>query len=196
MEHLNSLLATATPVLHTEEWIRLQHIASALVPPNNHVMPVTNALSAGCGLFWAASYILLTKKAFSDRSYGMPIYALCLNITWELIYALIYPPDAFNATFFLLEAVVDVFLFAATIRFGQEEWKHSPLVARNLSWVILVMTGLGFWLQLALASELIPAVGRQVVFYSSWPLQIVIGVGSIEQIVSRGSTRGHSWSIW
>lgn len=196
MGFFNSIIRSASPTIHTEEWERLRLVAVDWKPPNGHVMPITDALSAACGILWAVSYVLLTLRAFKDRSYGMPIFALCLNITWELTYSFIYPPDPFNALFFALEAVVDVFLFVATVRYGKHEWKHSPLVANNLALILVFSAGVAAWMQLALASELIPVIGRQVVFYSSWPLQIVLGLGSITQILSRQSTRGHSIHIW
>src|SRR5438552_3095164 len=100
MERLYAMAQTAIPIIHSDEWDRLRDVAFAWEPPNSHVMPVSNALSAACGLLWAASYVLLTTRAFMDRSYGMPIFATCYNVTWETIYAFIYPPDPFNAVFF------------------------------------------------------------------------------------------------
>lgn len=171
-------------------------VAQAWKAPNGHVMPVSDAFSAACGLLWIASYILLTRQAFKDHSYGMPIYALCLNITCEITWGFVYGIDPFNTILFALWASVDLFLFYATIKYGKHEWRHAPLVADHLALVCVVMSALGMWMQLAFASEAIPVIGRKVVFYSSWPLQIVIGVGSIEQIVSRSSVRGHSLPIW
>ncbi|KAI3325548.1 hypothetical protein HD806DRAFT_450492 [Xylariaceae sp. AK1471] len=196
MERLYAMAQTAIPIIHSDEWDRLRDVAFAWEPPNSHVMPVSNALSAVCGLLWAASYVLLTIRAFKDRSYGMPIFATCYNVTWETIYAFIYPPDPFNAVFFGLWSISDIFLFVATARYGKHEWAHSPLVAGNLPLIMVLGVISAAWMQLALASELIPVIGREIVFFSSWPLQIVLGAGSLMQILSRDSTRGHSIHIW
>ncbi|KAK6008856.1 hypothetical protein QM012_000759 [Aureobasidium pullulans] len=196
MSYFSSILESARPSIRSAEWNELRVVAENWQPPNTHVMPISNALSAVCGILWATSYILLTIRAFKDRSYGMPIFALCLNVTWELIYSFIYPPDIFNAVFFALEAIVDVVLFVATARYGKHEWKDSPLIANHLPSIVVICAFLCAWMQLALASELIPVIGRQVVFFTSWPLQIVLGAGSIAQIMTRDSTRGHSIHIW
>lgn len=196
MDFLRQLHQSAMPIIHTEEWERLRDVALAWEAPNSHVMPISNALSAVCGILWGVSYVLLTKRAFDDKSYGMPIFATCCNVTWELIYGFVYPPDPFNAVIFGLWAIIDVFLFVATARYGKHEWEHSPLVARNLPLIMLVSAISAAWMQLALASEFIPAIGREIVFFSSWPLQIVLGASSLMQILSRNSTRGHSIHIW
>jgi hypothetical protein len=42
-----------------------------------------NAIGAvGCVL-WIAAYVLIIRQAHRDGAYGMPMLALCLNITWE-----------------------------------------------------------------------------------------------------------------
>lgn len=179
-----------------EAWEAAKVAATAEIPPNDHVMVVSNILTALSGVLWSASYILLALKAFNDKSYGMPIYSLCLNITWEGVYGFVYGPDVFNQVVFAQWMLVDVFLLVATIKFGASAWSHTPIVANNLGWIILTACIICLWAQLAVAAVLVPAIGRKVVFFTSWALQVVISVGSVEQIMSRGNTNGHSWSIW
>lgn len=173
-----------------------QQLAATDVPPNAHVMVVSNCFTALAGILWSASYILMTLKAFKDKSYGMPIYSLCLNITWEVVYGFVYKSDLFNQIVIGQWLIVDVFLLVATIRFGPSAWSHTPMVAKNFGWIILVACIVGLWGHLALAAVLVPIIGRRVVFFTAWPLQVVIGVGSLGQIMSRGNTKGHSWNIW
>lgn len=193
---LLTTLQSGWPTIHHEEWKALRVRAMEMRPPNEHVMPISDALSAVCGVLWTASYVLLTLRAFKDRSYGMPIFALCLNITCELIYGFIYPPDPFNTIIFAGWAVTDVFLFVATARYGKYEWKHAPLVANNLISIMAVSATIALWLQLAFASELIPIIGRQIVWYGTGPVQIVLSLGGVMQLLSRHHTRGHSIHIW
>lgn len=37
------------------------------------------------GVFWITTYILVIRKSFRDKAYGIPLFAICLNITWEAI---------------------------------------------------------------------------------------------------------------
>src|SRR6266487_273578 len=49
-------------------------------------------LMLGSGIFWTATYILIIRRSFLDHTYGMPLVALCANISWEGIFSFIYPP--------------------------------------------------------------------------------------------------------
>ncbi len=48
-------------------------------------------LMLGSGLFWTATYILIIRRSILDRTYGMPLAALCANISWEFIFSFILP---------------------------------------------------------------------------------------------------------
>ena len=41
------------------------------------------------GLFWSATYILIIRRRFKDKIFGMPMAALCANILWEAIFAFV-----------------------------------------------------------------------------------------------------------
>lgn len=44
-------------------------------------------------LLWVWAYILMIRKGIQDRTYGLPLVAIALNFTWEVIYVFVYPPD-------------------------------------------------------------------------------------------------------
>jgi hypothetical protein len=37
------------------------------------------------GLCWSIVYIQVIRKGFKDKTYGMPLFALSLNVAWESI---------------------------------------------------------------------------------------------------------------
>ncbi len=45
------------------------------------------------GLAWSMAYLLIIRRGFIDKSFGMPIFAICLNISWESIFSFVYPHD-------------------------------------------------------------------------------------------------------
>jgi paspaline synthase len=184
------------PILAIEAWEAARLEAEALVAPYPHLDVVPHVFTALSGLLWSASYLLMTIQAFKDKSYGMPIYCLCLNITWEGIYGFVYGSGPLNQFVFAQWMIVDLFLFYATVKFGAYEWRHQPLVAKNLAWIIIAGTIVCLWMHVAMAATLIPVIGRRIVFFTAWTLQIIINAGSIAQILCRGNTRGHSWGIW
>jgi hypothetical protein len=42
-------------------------------------------------LLWSLAYVLIIIRGFRDRSYGVPLVAICLNVTWELYFAWLCP---------------------------------------------------------------------------------------------------------
>ncbi len=52
----------------------------------NHFWLLSTALLSG--VFWLIAYILIIYRGFKDKSYGMPIVALCGNLAWEIIFGL------------------------------------------------------------------------------------------------------------
>lgn len=195
-EIFHTLSAHAFPVMRFNEWRALAAGVAAQKPPNSHVMPVSDAFSLLCVLFWLASYLLIIRQAHADQSYGMPIYALCVNFTWELTFGFIYGPDWYNQILFAAWCVVDIFIFHAVLKYGPREFKHAPVIARNLGIICFGTFLMCLWGLLAYCSEGILVQGRKVVLYGGLFAQIFNGAGSIEQILSRNSTRGHSIHIW
>lgn len=179
-----------------KEWAAANVEYNVDIPPYWHAKAVPDAFTALSGILWSASYILMTMKAFKDKSYAMPIHCLCLNITWEAVFGFVYGPGLINQIVFAQWVIVDIFLFYAIVKSGKHQWRHSPLVQQNLTWIILGGCALCLWLHLSVAATFVPHIGRRVVFFTAWPMQLVINIGSIAQILSRGHTAGHSWSIW
>jgi hypothetical protein len=66
------------------------------------------------GIFWILTYVFIISKGFKDKTYGMPLIALCTNISWEFIFSFILPhspPQLFvNYLWFGLDSVI-VFQF-------------------------------------------------------------------------------------
>src|SRR6266852_2809478 len=46
-----------------------------------------NAIEIGSGICWTLVYLLIIKHGFQDKTYGMPLWALAANISWEFIFA-------------------------------------------------------------------------------------------------------------
>ena len=82
-------------------------------------------MQIGSGLFWTLTYILIIKRGFQDKALGMPLVALCANISWEFIFSFIYPhapPQYYvNLVWFLFDVVI---LFQA-LKFGPSEFNRS-----------------------------------------------------------------------
>jgi hypothetical protein len=72
-------------------------------------------LSIASGVFWSITYLLIIKRGFQDKACGMPMAALCLNISWEFLFSFVFIPNpvqrAINIAWFILDlAIVAQFL--------------------------------------------------------------------------------------
>lgn len=74
------------------------------------------------GIFWSITYVLIIRQGFKDKTFGMPLAALCANISWEAIFSIVHPaspPQLYiNYAWFALDAVI-VFQF---IKYGKKEF--------------------------------------------------------------------------
>lgn len=82
---------------------------------------VYEALSAGMGLSWAVTYVLMIRRAVRDRTYPMPLVPLALNLAWECQYSLVTPKRGFRRAVGLTWLGLDCVLLGLTIRYGPEE---------------------------------------------------------------------------
>ena len=39
-----------------------------------------------CGGFWMISYSIAIYKGIKEKIYAKPLFSLCLNISWEMLY--------------------------------------------------------------------------------------------------------------
>jgi hypothetical protein len=76
------------------------------------------------GIFWILTYVLIIIKGSKDKTFGMPLIALCANISWEFIFAFILPssiPQLFiNYLWFGLDCII-VFQF---LRYYKNEFPN------------------------------------------------------------------------
>jgi len=56
--------------------------------------PLTTALSIIADLLWMLAYICTIRVGFRDHTYGFPLVAVCLNISWEFVFSLIIRPKS------------------------------------------------------------------------------------------------------
>ncbi|KAJ9481898.1 hypothetical protein VN97_g11558 [Penicillium thymicola] len=163
-------------------------------PEYQAVMPLANLFLFGVAIGWLTNYALMVYTSFKEETYAMSIMPLCSNFAWEIVYGLIYPSkNRLELGMTILGLFINVGIIYAAIRFSPREWSHAPLVEHNLHWIFGIgiigfLTG-----HLALAAEIGPALAYS---WSAIGAQLLLSVGSICQLLCRGSSRGASYSIW
>ncbi|KIW24688.1 uncharacterized protein PV07_10389 [Cladophialophora immunda] len=185
------------------------------IPPPHvplHVVPLCNFfLQVGGGL-WTVCYILYVRESLRSRSYGMPLFALALNFSWELVYALYVAESPLEKSVFTLWLLIDCGLVYGIVRYARYEWTHSPTVARHIGAIFTVMTAvatLGHWTfaRWWIENEIGKKDGKfyrgvvgpdttELGFWSAILCQCYLSAASLCQLMVRQHSGGVSWAIW
>ncbi|KAL3495753.1 hypothetical protein BJX62DRAFT_195071 [Aspergillus germanicus] len=160
-----------------------------------HYLPLMNTCTMITGLCWVACYLGQAHHSMTHRTYSMPFFAQASNLAWEFVYGgLIYPsPLALERLIFLSGFATNTILQYTAIRYGRAEWVHAPLVSRNLEALYAVTIAVFVAGNLAAAEQFGPHIGG---YYVAILAQLIISVGSLAQLLSRGATRGFSLWLW
>lgn len=96
------------------------------------------------GLCWTVTYVLVIRRGFLDRTFGIPIVALCANVSWEFIFSVIRPQEGFQTIGYGLWLVFDLVILYTVLRFGPREFDYvsRPVFYAGLAGT-LVLTYLG-----------------------------------------------------
>jgi hypothetical protein len=91
----------------------------------------------GCAL-WVVAYVLIIVRCFRDRSYGLPLCAICLNVSWELLASWVWPNPvplwhAFDCAWFF----VDLVIVYQLLRYGRG-LQRVPEVRRHFYAIVAV----------------------------------------------------------
>lgn len=94
------------------------------------------------GIAWTITYVALVYRGIKDKSYGMPLVPLALNIAWEITFSLIYPPHAsgglataINTVWMICDAGIVATFFLYGYKYFQSSYKIS-----KAEWVMLAAT--------------------------------------------------------
>jgi hypothetical protein len=109
-----------------------------LVSPHGLNSATFHGLSVVSGICWTIAYFLIIRRGMRDRTYGMPIVAVCVNISWEFIFSFLIPhlpPHQYiNISWFLL----DLFILGQLLRYWRSDFPaldsiiFYPFVAASL----------------------------------------------------------------
>jgi hypothetical protein len=69
------------------------------------------------GVFWSITYLLIIKRGWQDKACGMPLAALCLNISWEFIFSFVHPDEGFQLVINIIWFALDLVIVAQYLRY-------------------------------------------------------------------------------
>ncbi|MBI3346291.1 MAG: hypothetical protein HY020_03655 [Burkholderiales bacterium] len=136
---------------------------------------------------WLVAYVVIIRRGLIDRSYGMPLVPLCINIAWEFVFGVLHadqPPMN----------LVNIAWLAADLGILWTYWRHGraefPALLPRWSFVpvYLAVQVLALWGVLAITYQFRDWTGS----YTGWGENLVIPAALIAMLLRRGDTRGQS----
>lgn len=93
-----------------------------------HFSPLAQQVIPLLGLLcWSAVYALMVWRGIKDRSFGMPLTALCVNVVWETVFTFSDgTPPVFRAANGLW-LVLDLAVLGTLLKFGRDDYAEPLL---------------------------------------------------------------------
>jgi hypothetical protein len=148
-----------------------------------------DAIMVGSGVLWTLAYLLMIRRGFLDRTYGMPLVALCANLSWELIFSFVYPHDlpqrAVNVVWFSFDLVI----LLQVLLYGPREFAELSRRAFYALFALALATSFGAVLSVTLEFDDFDGV------YSAFGQNLMMSVLFLAMLYARRSLRGQSATI-
>jgi len=152
------------------------------------------------GVVWLVAYLIAIRVGIREKIYPIPAVAVCLNITWEIVHSVVYPPPraidlATNLGWLALDLVVLVLVF----EYGRGR-QRVPEIARFWPWVLaagLVICFLGHvtFHQHVTANSIFPDESGAI---PAFVINLVMSVLFVSMYFARsdgaGLSKGLAWS--
>jgi hypothetical protein len=150
-------------------------------------------LSLISGICWTIVYIALIHVGFKQKTYGMPLFALALNISWECIYSfkdlttnIENVQSWINLAWFLLDIVIVI----TYCKFGKKDFTQYFDNRFFIPWTLLALI-MGFAVQIAFIVEF----GKMSGAYSAFLQNLIMSVLFINMLAVRKSKIGQNQLI-
>ena len=145
-------------------------------------------LLVGSGVLWTVTYLLIIRRGFLDHTYGMPLVALCANLSWEFIF-FVFPQGPVQRPVNIMWFSLDLIILYQLLRYGPHEFPRLP---KRLFYGMIALALLtAFFTVVSITLEFEDYDGA----YSAFGQNLMMSVLFIVMLHSRGSLRGQSLSI-
>ncbi|PYH99045.1 hypothetical protein BO71DRAFT_405605 [Aspergillus ellipticus CBS 707.79] len=163
------------------------------------------------GWLWVLSYFLLAYETFRSKSYGMPIFAMANNFAWEIVYGCYFQDLWSKQIVGIIWAIVDTIIVYGTIKYGRNEWKHTPVVEKHLGKIVILFIAWCLWGHFAFMNwyfdyNIAHKQGKfylgvegpdptELKFWAGEIAQMTLSATSLMQLIMRQHTGGVTWAI-
>lgn len=149
-----------------------------------------NLWALGGLVFWVLAYVLMIRRGLIDRSYGMPMVALCLNVAWESYFSLFSDAQLTNRVAYGIYLVADLGVLWTCWRFGPADFR-SPLIRQYFRLATVAIFIGGFFLIRQFALSFDDGYGGISATFTT----LLLSVAMVGMLLRRDNVKGQSLYI-
>lgn len=146
----------------------------------------------GCAL-WAAAYYFVIVTGFKQKTYGIPLAAICMNITWELLSVFFWVAVREEPAFHYSDIVwlcMDLVIISQLLFFGRDQ-QTIPQIRQHFYWVVGGTLILAFLGQYTFPKTYYDPDGFVLAFIINMGMSILF----VFMFVARPDLRGLSYAV-
>lgn len=128
--------------------------------------------AAGC-ICWVIAYVLIVRKSYLDKANGLPMVAVGLNFSWELLASFFFPnPVKLWHAFDRIWLGVDVIIVSQLLLYGRA-FQRIPEIRQGFYWIFAVVVFAGFVGQYTFVVDYSDRLGLVIAFLINLVMSIL-----------------------
>jgi hypothetical protein len=141
-----------------------------------------------CGFFWGVTYLLLIRRGFLDTTYGMPVVALCANMSWEYIFSFVYPQRKHQFYINCIWLALDLVILYQYLQFGiKSTYYIDHLLTFYLLFIVIFVICYAAIIRITKITN-----DYKHGKYAAFGINLLMSILFIHMLFSRGSSDGQS----
>lgn len=145
-------------------------------------------LLAVTGVCWAYAYACIIYRAGVDTWLGIPVFAVVLNLSWEITYVIVLPHPPQQKPFDLVWILLDLVILRLAFRYG---WKDFDLPRAAFARLVAAALVLSFVLHVVMGWEFADDEG----IYGAMVINLYMSLAFIRLLRRRGSSVGQTMHV-
>ena len=148
---------------------------------------------AGC-VCWVVAYALMVRTAHRDRANALPLIAIALNFSWELLASFVFPnPVALWHVFDRVWLLVDLVIVVQLLQYGRP-FQRIPEIRAHFYFVAALVFVMGLVGQYTFVADYPDRLGLVVAFLINLVMSVMFVIMYFDRRPElRGISKGGAW---
>ncbi|MGG4142244.1 hypothetical protein ABEW34_03850 [Paenibacillus algorifonticola] len=145
-------------------------------------------LLLGMAFFWTITYLLIIYLGFKDRTCGMPLAALCANLTWELLFGFLMPFNPLQQIITIVWFALDIIILMQFLYYTRKDYSTKKMAV-----IVGSLLATAFLLHYGVSVEFHDPEGK----YTAFGINLMMSILFIQMLFQKdllGQSRFIAWA--